>query len=324
MKYNNYKNIKYNNNKIIAIGDLHGDYPIFIELLKLAKIINNNLKWIGGKTYVIQVGDTVDGLRPGIVHDKKYLNTPYEIKILNFILKLDKDAKKHGGRMISLLGNHELYPYYNKKENQQINKEYVKEVDNEQYKQIFKISRDDFYCPYFNNLQYSGNIGRGARVFGYTRPLILQLGQFIFCHGSLNTEFLKMYTKNGKFDINKVNEETSKWLSGEIKNAPKYINTKDEIHPLFNRDLTSPESFTKKECNELVKPLFKYFNNAKCIIMGHSTHDKISPICNNRLYRIDIAASRAFGGNLKQQIKKLQVLEITQTNNKFKTTIISN
>ena len=29
--------VKYNNNKIIAIGDIHGDYYIFIELLKLAK-----------------------------------------------------------------------------------------------------------------------------------------------------------------------------------------------------------------------------------------------------------------------------------------------
>ena len=52
---------KYNNNRIIAIGDIHGDYYIFIELLKLAKVIDNNLNWIGKDTYVIQLGDTLDG-----------------------------------------------------------------------------------------------------------------------------------------------------------------------------------------------------------------------------------------------------------------------
>ena len=43
----------YNNNKIIAIGDIHGDYYIFIQLLLMSKIINTNLNWIGKDTYVI-------------------------------------------------------------------------------------------------------------------------------------------------------------------------------------------------------------------------------------------------------------------------------
>ena len=45
--------MKYNNNKIIAIGDIHGDYPALIKLLRLAKVINSKLEWIGGTDYVI-------------------------------------------------------------------------------------------------------------------------------------------------------------------------------------------------------------------------------------------------------------------------------
>ena len=56
----------YNDNKIIAIGDIHGDYIIFIELLKLAKVIDSNLNWVGKDTYVVQLGDTLDGKRPDV------------------------------------------------------------------------------------------------------------------------------------------------------------------------------------------------------------------------------------------------------------------
>ena len=304
--------MNYNNNKIIAIGDIHGDYPALIKLLRLAKVINSKSEWIGGSTYVVQVGDTLDGLRPGIIHDPVYLKTPYEIKILNFILKLDLEAKKKGGRVISILGNHELYPYYEYK-SKSFSKNYVKKSDNLEYRRIFGISRDNFYYP---------GKGRGAKILGLTRPLILQLGQCIFCHGSLNKKFLDMYSKNGKFDLNKVNKETKDWFTGKSQNKPKYIDTDDSINPLFNRDLTDPDLLSNKECDKLVKPLFKYFNNAKCIIMGHSTHKSISPLCNGKLYRIDIAVSRAFGGNSVEQDNKLQVLEIIQTDNKIETSII--
>ena len=46
--------------RIIVIGDLHGDWNMTIESLKVAKVIDNNLQWIGGKTHVVQVGDQVD------------------------------------------------------------------------------------------------------------------------------------------------------------------------------------------------------------------------------------------------------------------------
>ena len=305
--------MEYNNNRIIAIGDIHGDLEIFIELLKLAKVIDSKLNWIGKSTYIVQVGDTLDGVRPGIKYDNNYLNTPYELKIMKFILKLDSQAKKDSGRVISILGNHELYPYYFYKD-KTFQKEYVKKADYKEYKKKYKISRDDFYYP---------GKGIGAKIFGRTRPLILQLGQCIFCHGSLNKTFLDMYTKDGKFNINEVNKQTRDWFTGKRLKPPKYINESDEVNPLFNRDLTDPDMMTNKNCDKLVNPLFKYFTNAKCIIMGHSTHKSISPLCNNKLYRIDIAISRAFGGTVKEKMNRLQVLEIYQTKNTIKTNILT-
>ncbi|MBT7903124.1 hypothetical protein HN587_04605 [Candidatus Woesearchaeota archaeon] len=44
---------------IVAIGDIHGDFFRLANVLKQAKIINNNLDWIGGKK-VVFIGDYVD------------------------------------------------------------------------------------------------------------------------------------------------------------------------------------------------------------------------------------------------------------------------
>ena len=312
---------KYNNNRIIAIGDIHGDYYIFIELLKLAKVIDNNLNWIGKDTYVIQLGDTLDGKRPNVTLDKEYINLPGEIEITKLILKLDSKAKKHGGRVISILGNHELYPFYFYNDDS-FNQKYVKNIDLNQYKKLYKVSRFKYYKP---------GVGDGAKLFGTTRPLIIQLGQFIFCHGSLNQKFLELCIKNNikkttnsKFvDISKLNKIVSDWLTGKTNKVPFFINESDNINPLFNRDLTEPKTLNKKQCIDLVDSVLQYFKNGNYLVMGHSSHKNICTLCNNTVYRTDIAVSRAFGGTFKSNIKRLQVLEIKQKNNCIRTNIIT-
>lgn len=311
----------YNNNNIIAIGDIHGDYYIFIELLKMAKVISSDLKWIGKDTFVIQLGDTLDGKRPDINIDSKYLETTGEIEITNLILNLDKQAKKQGGRVISILGNHELYPYYYYND-KSFNDKYVKTSDLENYKKLYKVSRFKYYKP---------GDGKGAKLLGKTRPLIIQLGKFIFCHGSLSKEFLELCisnnlkkTSNSNFvDIAKLNKIVSDWLIGNTKKVPFFINSSDNINPLFNRNLTNPKSLNKTECINLVDSVLQYFNNGQYLVMGHSTHKNINTLCNNKVYRTDIAISRAFGGNLRTNMKRLQVLEINQKNNCVRTNIIT-
>lgn len=310
----------YNNNKIIAIGDIHGDYIIFIELLKLAKVIDSNLNWIGKDTYVVQLGDTLDGKRPDVSLSKEYIHTTGEIEITKLILSLDKKAKLQGGCIISLLGNHELYPYYYYND-ELFNSKYVKKVDIENYKKTYNTTRFKYYKP---------GKGDGAKILGKTRPMILQLGKFIFCHGSLSEDFLKecisqKLNKSGTnfIDIPKLNKIVSDWLIGNSKKVPFFINNSENINPLFNRNLTDPKTLNKNECFKLVYSVLKYFVNGQYLVMGHSSHKNICTLCDNKVYRTDIAISRAFGGTLQINLKRLQVLEIKQKNNCVRTNIIT-
>ena len=46
--------------RIVAVGDVHGDYNQFLRTLLAAKVIDQNNQWIGGRTHLIQTGDLFD------------------------------------------------------------------------------------------------------------------------------------------------------------------------------------------------------------------------------------------------------------------------
>lgn len=80
--------------KIIAVGDIHGDYKAFIKILKGTGLIDGELHWTGGKTHLVQIGDVMD-------------RGDYAKEILDLLMKLEKEAKEAGGKVHMLLGNHE-------------------------------------------------------------------------------------------------------------------------------------------------------------------------------------------------------------------------
>ena len=45
--------------RIVAVGDLHGDYPAWIDIAKAARLVGPDLKWTGGRTVLVQTGDMI-------------------------------------------------------------------------------------------------------------------------------------------------------------------------------------------------------------------------------------------------------------------------
>jgi hypothetical protein len=81
--------------RIVAVGDVHGAYDRFVDILRAASLIDDKLKWIGGRAHLVQVGDIVD-------------RGPDSMKALDLIERLQKDAARAGGAVHPLLGNHEV------------------------------------------------------------------------------------------------------------------------------------------------------------------------------------------------------------------------
>nr|GFA97531.1 shewanella-like protein phosphatase 2 [Tanacetum cinerariifolium] len=81
--------------RLIALGDLHGDLPKTKESLSLAGLIDSENNWSGGSSTLVQIGDVLD--RGGD-----------ELKILYFLEKLRRQAVKDHGNVITMNGNHEI------------------------------------------------------------------------------------------------------------------------------------------------------------------------------------------------------------------------
>lgn len=81
--------------RIVAIGDVHGAFDQFTAILRAAGLIDANRRWSGGTAVLVQTGDVFDR-GPGVR------------AALDLLMQLEGDARRAGGRVVPLLGNHEV------------------------------------------------------------------------------------------------------------------------------------------------------------------------------------------------------------------------
>jgi len=317
--------------RIIAIGDIHGDYELCIKLLKIGKVINDNLEWIGGSTVVVQVGDQVDRCRPFNNMTCNMKETTLEdensdIKILKLFTKLDSEAQKNvpPGKVISLLGNHELLNvqgYMNYVSYEGLNKFTLEDSDSSE-KQVIK-SRQEYFKP--------GN--KIAKFLACSRLGSIIIGSNLFVHAGLVDHFVRQLRdkKNNKTEVSinnlaEINLKIQEWLMDlREKGYVDDIISGGKYSMFWNRILGNlPEgvNMKNKKCSENISEVLKVFQINQMII-GHTPqsfiHNKqINATCSNKIWRIDNGSSKAFNVFDHQYMKtgivtesrKPQVLEI--------------
>jgi hypothetical protein len=80
---------------VVAVGDVHGDFDDFVAILQRTGLIDKQNHWTGGKATFVQVGDLLD-------------RGPKPREVMDLMMALEKEAGQAGGRVVSLLGNHEM------------------------------------------------------------------------------------------------------------------------------------------------------------------------------------------------------------------------
>ena len=85
--------------RIVAVGDVHGAYAPFVRILRAAGLIDEDRRWIGGAAVLVQTGDIVD-------------RGPDSRLTLDLLRRLEGEAAAAGGRVLALLGNHEVLWMY--------------------------------------------------------------------------------------------------------------------------------------------------------------------------------------------------------------------
>ena len=81
--------------RIVAVGDVHGDAGALEDVLRLAGLIDARGHWVGGKTHLVQTGDVAD-------------RGDHTREAFELLMRLEKEARAAGGQVHALLGNHEV------------------------------------------------------------------------------------------------------------------------------------------------------------------------------------------------------------------------
>ena len=81
--------------RIVAVSDVHGAYDSLVSILKATQLVDDRLAWSAGRATLVVVGDVLDrgsGSR----------------RVLELLMRLEREASAAGGLAQLVLGNHEV------------------------------------------------------------------------------------------------------------------------------------------------------------------------------------------------------------------------
>ena len=257
--------------RIIAIGDVHGDLEAFKRALTLAGLIDNQDRWSGGKQVLVQTGDLLD-------------RGDDEIEIMGFLYTLREQARSAGGDIVLLLGNHETM-------NARGDLRYVTPGGFEDFAAI-KLPEDPGKVKALERFpeQARGRLAAFMPGGPYAQKLathkaIAVVGDSVFVHGGV-------LPKHVDYGIDKLNEEVSTWLrtGGEF---PAIMSSQDS--PLWVRLYSQDEGLARNGgCDVLSKTLDKI--GAERMVVGHTPQmGGITSACDGKVWRIDVGMASHYG-----------------------------
>jgi predicted MPP superfamily phosphohydrolase len=189
--------------RIVAVGDLHGDYDAWQTIARASGIMDAGGHWSGGKTILVQMGDITDRWADSL-------------KIVRSLQQLQKEAPRAGGKVYVVLGNHEAMNLLGDNRyttageyaafvdaQSAARRDRVYEANRAKLEAFYKtetppLTPDQVRAKWMaehplgwveHNLawQPSGELGQWAT----RNPAILKIGGTLFAHGGISAEYAK-------------------------------------------------------------------------------------------------------------------------------------
>ncbi len=297
--------------RIVAVGDLHGDYQAWLDIARAAGLIDAGGHWAAGQTIFVQLGDVTD-------------RGPDSLKIVRSLQQLQKEAPRAGGRVVVILGNHEAmnltgdYRYTTAGE-------YAAFVDDRSV-----ARRERLYVSIRKQLEAAaratnpnalpsevreqwlartplgwaehrlawgprGNLGRWATG----NPAVVRIGDTLFVHGGLSAEY-------SKIPIEEINRRVAAAMAAGDNSLQSILY--DPLGPLWYRGLVGRDADAEAARAAAPRPAPGFSDEvntvlgnygAKRLVIGHTPSLTGVAITNGgRLVRIDTGISRYYGGPL--------------------------
>ena len=271
--------------RIVAVGDVHGAYDRFIEILKVAGVLDADAHWAAGNAHLVQLGDIVD-------------RGPDSRKVLDFVRRLEREAQTAGGQLHLLLGNHEVarmlgdlrltvageYAAFATAESVAVRDSYLKTV------KTGKLDREELIqqtpLGWFEMRQAFGREGEYGRWLRQL-PVTIKINGFQFLHGGISPAVAPL-------GCQAINDTVRRELTNDLdktRAAPLASLAARPDGPLWYRGLAQePDTFAPQIDEILAK------THARAIVVAHTVtpSGRITPRFDGRVIQIDTGMQPAY------------------------------
>jgi hypothetical protein len=262
--------------RIVAIGDVHGAYDSYVQILQTAGIIDRRQRWIGGKTHFLQLGDMVD-------------RGADSRKVLDLARKMEREAPSRGGRAHILLGNHEAgrmlgdlryisageYKAFQTADSEDIRQRFVLAVappDPEAFLNSLPLGSAELQIAFGGRGEY----GRWLR----TLNAVAKINGIMFMHGGISPTVAPM-------PCDDINATVRRELTTDFQQTLASLQTSlaaGENGPLWYRGLANQPDEFEPTVDEILTA-----QGAKAIVIAHTTtqNGRVRPRFGGKVIQID-------------------------------------
>jgi hypothetical protein len=269
--------------RVVAVGDVHGAYDRFVEILQTAGILDARLRWAGGRAHLVQIGDVVD-------------RGPDSRKALELLERLQDEARRSGGAVHALLGNHEImrmlgdlhyvtpgeYEAFVTPKSERIRSDFVDQADKSLREQLLKDTPLGF-------VEMRVAFGRNGPYGEWLRKLdvVIKINGVLFVHGGISPGIARM-------SCDAVNTAVRREITADIdktRSAPLESLSAGETGPLWYRGLAQePDAFAPNVDEILAK------QNARALVIAHTVapNGRIQTRFDGKVIQIDTGMQPAY------------------------------
>lgn len=244
--------------EILAISDIESGYKTFRDFLINNEVVDKKLNWIFGKKHLVIVGDFMDRGKS-------------TTQVLWFIYKLEQEARKSGGKVHVIIGNHELYNLQGKYKSASYKYSGVSAILGKQHHNLY------------DNKSFIGK-------WLISKNTIERINGNLFTHGGLHPDIA-----NYNITLEEINQ-----INRDNYRKPYFPTPKKSVDQLIlskkNGVCWYRGYFDKSLTQEQVEKGIEKFN-AKAIIVGHTPQWTVKTLYNRKVFAIDVKHPKDYINN---------------------------
>lgn len=277
--------------RVVAIGDIHGDFEQYLTVLKDSGLIDTQLNWSGGETHLVQMGDLPD-------------RGPDSLKIMRHMKKLQRQARRKKGYVHALIGNHEImnvdgdlryvhpgeFTALASRKSARLQKNYITEMieyldeENPAAANVGEARRPALEKRYpLGFVEHRLLWAPEGEFFEWIKShnTAIKINRTLFVHGGLSPH-------QAPLPLKEINTRVRRYLRRSNEDA-----IIDDSGPLWYRGLALHPAEIELEP---LKKMLTYYDVDTIVIAHTPTPSRILPRLGRRVIQADVGLSRAYSG----------------------------